>query len=510
LQLRGGMNHSVLEPAGAIRLGAGSSADRTSLPVAAGDLVAGKYLVGDIIAYGGMGVVVSATHQELRTQVAMKIVRGDLASDEALVARLLNEARAAASLKSEHVARVIDCGKLDTGAPYLVMEHLEGMDLRSVLEERGPLPIQETVDFVLQVCEGVAEAHAAGIIHRDIKPENLFMTRSVCGRPVIKILDFGISKRITEKLGASKLTSPGMSIGSPWYMSPEQTRASSNVDERTDIWSLGVVLYELLTGKRPFEGETVAVVAAQVLTHEPPNPCALRPAIPASLGAVILRCLDKNADGRFQGIGALAAALRPHAGALAPRVPSNPDLEPISVRSEPPRVNPFAQTERGGTPSSECLQGVVATRCSERFTASKIPGVRSRRPLALSMAAALIVAGVCATASQRGYELADLPVNRATLSSTWDSLALGAVDLWNDLGSVTVGRPPPPPPKVPAARPEPVAELPPEALGAPVTRTEKDRKPGAARVEQVRAAVPLTSLRVPQAAGVHSGAMSYE
>jgi serine/threonine protein kinase len=502
-----GMNHSVFQPACAVRLGDGSAAERTSLPVIAGDVVAGKYLVGDVIAYGGMGVVVSATHQELRTQVAMKIVRGELASDEALVARLLNEARAAASLKSEHVARVIDCGKLDSGAPFLVMEHLEGMDLRSLLEERGPLPIEEAVDFVLQVCEGLAEAHAAGIIHRDLKPENLFLTRSVCGRPVIKILDFGISKRITETLGPRKLTSPGMSIGSPWYMSPEQTRASNKVDERSDIWSLGVVLYELCTGRRPFEGETVAVVSAQVLTHEPLNPCMLRLSMPASLGAAIMRCLDKNADGRLQGVGALAAALRPHGGAHAPRMASHPDLQPVSARSESRRVDPFAQTERGSSPSSACLQGVVASRCSPRLTTTgSIPGVRSRRPFAISMAAAVVAASLCATVSHRGYEFTDLPLTRATLSSTLDSLSLGAMDLWNDLGSAAIGRTPPLPPKVPAARPAAVVELPPEALAVP----GRERKANAARVERVRVAAPLTTFGAPQTQGAHSGAMSYE
>ena len=503
------MNHSVFQPASAVRIAPWASADRTSLPVAAGDLVAGKYLVGDVIAYGGMGVVVSATHQELRTQVAMKIVRGDLASDDALVARLLNEARAAASLKSEHVARVIDCGRLDCGAPFLVMEHLEGMDLRGLLEERGPLPIEETVDFVLQVCEGLAEAHAAGIVHRDIKPENLFLTKSVCGRPVIKILDFGISKRITETLGPRKLTSPGMSIGSPWYMSPEQTRASSKVDERTDIWSLGVVLYELLIGKRPFEGETVAVVSAQVLTHDPPNPCALRLAIPASLGAIILRCLDKNAEGRFEGVASLAAALRAHAGADAPA--SRLEIEPVSVRSEASRVDPFAQTSRGSVPSSECLQGVVATRCTDRLTTSSIPGVRSRRPLATFVAAALLAAGICATASQRGYELRDLPLDRAAVARAYDSMTLGALDLWHDLTGIGEGRIPPLPPSLPAAQPAPLAELPPEPLTAPAKRAERERKPPAARVDRVRVAAPV-SLRTPQpvAAEAHSGVISYE
>jgi serine/threonine protein kinase len=503
------MNYSVFQPSGGVRLAFESSTGRTSLPVIAGDRVGGKYLVGDVIAYGGMGVVVSAMHEELRTQVALKIVRSELASDEAQVARFLNEARAAASLKSEHVARVIDCGKLDSGAPFLVMEHLEGMDLRVMLEEKGPLPVEQAVDFMLQVCEGLAEAHAEGIVHRDIKPENLFLTKSVCGRPVIKILDFGISKRITETLGPRKLTMPGMSIGSPWYMSPEQTRASSTVDERTDLWSLGVVLYELLTGKRPFEGETVAVVSAQVLTHEPPNPCALRLSIPASLGAVVLRCLNKAPEDRFQSIGALAAALRPHAGAHASRLQPDPDLEPVSAKVDSRRADAFADTVRGSTPSSECLQGMVATRCCDRLTTSSIPGVRSRRPLALSIGAALLVAGICATASQHGYGLGNVSMDRASVSSTWDSMSVGAVDLWNDLTGAR--RTPPLPPSIPAARPAAVAELPPEAFTAPIRRAEQRHVPNAARAYQLRAPSQLTALPKPQkTASVHSGVISYE
>jgi eukaryotic-like serine/threonine-protein kinase len=479
LALAAVMHDASFESFRGLRMTPGSSVDRPSLPVSPGDVVAGKYLVGDVIAYGGMGVVVAATHQELRADVALKIVRSELATDEALVARFLNEARAAASLKSEHVARVIDCGKLESGAPFLVMEHLDGMDLRARLERGGALPIEEVVDYVLQVCEGLADAHAAGIVHRDIKPENLFVTTSVCGRPIVKILDFGISKRITHSLNRRSLTIPGMSIGSPWYMSPEQTRASVKVDERTDLWSLGVVLFELLTGARPFEGETIAVVSAQVLTHDPVNPCALRPEIPATLGAAILRCLDRDPEGRFQNVGALANALQPHAGANAPR----------AIASGHPFA--FASAEvlddvasRDTAPSSGCLGGVVNTRA--RLSTSKIPGVRSRRPFLFAAGTFALAGALLATFRHQGYTFEDIALDRSSVSGAWASVESGAADTVNLLSGAGAEAPPPPLPAVaPAMQPPPAVELPSE-LGVPPPATPPSAKPEPVRVAPSR------------------------
>jgi serine/threonine-protein kinase len=219
------------------------------------------------------------------------------------------------------VTKVLDVGTLETGTPYLVMEHLEGRDLGSLLAHSGPLPMADAVEYVLQTCEAVGEAHAAGIIHRDIKPTNLFLTLNPNGSPCIKVLDFGISKINDAEL---KLTKDTEALGSPLYMSPEQMDASRNVDARSDIWALGVTLYELLSGMTPFHAEGVVQVCTRVFQGEPTPLSAFRPDLPAALGAVILRCFEKNRDQRWPNVAELAGALAPfastHAGAYVERV----------------------------------------------------------------------------------------------------------------------------------------------------------------------------------------------
>src|SRR5580692_1093404 len=219
-----------------------------SAPVSEGDLLAGKYRVERVLGAGGMGIVVAARHEQLDQMVAIKFVRDEALDNEEAVQRFLREARAAVKLKSEHVARVLDVGKLDSGAPYMVMEYLEGNDLGHILTEQGPMEAAAATDWILQACEAVAEAHAAGIVHRDLKPENLFLTNTVGGTQKIKVLDFGVSKSMGGASGElSNLTRTRAMLGSPLYMAPEQMRSSRDVDARADIWALGVVLFQLLT-----------------------------------------------------------------------------------------------------------------------------------------------------------------------------------------------------------------------------------------------------------------------
>ena len=231
-----------------------------------GDVLAGKYRVERVLGSGGMGVVVAAMHLTLQERVALKFLLPEGAKKEETVTRFLREARAAAKIKSEHVARVSDVGTLESGAPYLVMEYLDGSDLSALLRRDGPLPPRDAVEYVLQACEALAEAHAVGIVHRDLKPANLFLARHAGGAPRIKVLDFGISK-LTARDPSMPPDDPSMTrtrawLGSPLYMSPEQMRSARDVDTRTDIWALGVILYELLSGKPPFDGETFPELCA--------------------------------------------------------------------------------------------------------------------------------------------------------------------------------------------------------------------------------------------------------
>ena len=257
-----------------------------------------------------MGVVVAAQHLQLGKRVAVKFLLPQVCANAEAVGRFLREARAAVQLESEHVARVIDVGTLETGAPYMVMEYLVGADLGQVLQTRGPLPIEEVVDYVLQACEAIAEAHALGIVHRDLKPANLFLTQRKDGSALVKVLDFGISKATGDEAAIQpSLTATSAVMGSPQYMSPEQMRSSKNVDSRTDIWSLGMILYELLAGRPAYEADTLPGLCAMIATDPPPPLRKVRPDVPAALEAVVMRCLAKDPEQRMHDVGELATAL---------------------------------------------------------------------------------------------------------------------------------------------------------------------------------------------------------
>ena len=287
-----------------------SGAIRT--PVQIGEVLAGKYRVERILGAGGMGVVVAATHVDLHELRAIKFLLLDASGKPAMVERFLREARASVRLKSEHVARVHDTGRLESGAPYMVMEYLAGLDLRALLDRSGPPPVVDAVTYVLQAIEGVAEAHAAGIVHRDLKPANLFLTTGADGSPCVKVLDFGISK-LTGPAGVEGLamTKTTAALGTPYYMSPEQMKSSRDVDTRTDIWAFGVILFEMLTGAVPFQGESITELCARVLQEQPPPPSAYRAGLPPALDAIVLRCLEKDAMRRYANVAELAAALLP-------------------------------------------------------------------------------------------------------------------------------------------------------------------------------------------------------
>jgi serine/threonine-protein kinase len=294
-----------------------SANEKARSPVAPGELVVGKYRVDRVIGAGGMGIVVAATHVELEQKVALKFLHAHILDGDSGVERFSREARAAVRLKSEHVARVYDVGVLPDGAPFSVMELLDGVDVANYAAAKRPLTVEEAVEIVLQTCDAIVEAHAAGIVHRDLKPQNLFVTHKANGAPLIKVLDFGVSKWTMAGEDMS-LTDSSVVVGSPLYMAPEQMRAARNAEPRSDIWALGVILYELLAGKVPFDGATVTELCLKVVTDPPVPLLELRSEIPAPLAAIVARCLEKEPAKRFENVALLAQALEPFAASVRP------------------------------------------------------------------------------------------------------------------------------------------------------------------------------------------------
>jgi len=301
-----------------------------------GQLVADKYRVERVLGQGGMGVVVAALHVQLGHRVAIKFLLPASVAYGPTMARFEREARAAVALQSDHVSRVFDVGTLEDGSPYIVMELLSGKDLAEECHARGLLPAHEAVRYLLQACDAIAEAHGLGIIHRDIKPSNLFLAQRPKRAPVIKVLDFGISK-VSEAVDGAQLhalTGTTDVVGSPIYMSPEQLRGAKNVDARSDIWSLGVTLFELVSGAPPFTGGTLAELSANILTEPAPDVRTQSANNPVSegLAAVVARCLQKDPEARYASVDALMRALEPYAGD-APSRPSTPS--PLATTPPP-------------------------------------------------------------------------------------------------------------------------------------------------------------------------------
>ena len=309
-------------------------------PLEPGASIAERYRVFRKIGEGGMGVLYACLDTVLSREVAVKLMQRSLASEPLLAERLMREARLAAQLR-RHVAQVFDCGVLATGEPYIVMELLSGRDLYAVLRDSGPLSPHELSAAMLQVCDGLSEAHEKGIVHRDLKPENLFCAIEPDGSTVIKIVDFGVSKQVTGRRMRSQ-TNPTESVGSPQYMSPEQITTPSEIDARTDVWSLGVVMFELLTGALPFNGPGPAQVCASVLTDAVPALSDYRNDVPPALEFIVLRCLEKDRERRFPNVLELSAALGAletgalPSGRLASVAPAAPKEE-IEDDSERPR-----------------------------------------------------------------------------------------------------------------------------------------------------------------------------
>jgi serine/threonine-protein kinase len=273
-----------------------------------GDIVLDKYEITGVLGKGGMGLVLAARHREHRELVALKVLLPALRDKPELCARFAREARAGIRIKSPHVARVYDVDTVD-GVPFMVMEHLTGQDLAAVIHKRGPLPVEEAADLLLQACEPVNEAHALGIVHRDLKPGNLFLTTAADGLPFIKVLDFGISKTTVDD--DVSVTASHAVLGSPLYMSPEQLASSRSVDARSDVWSLGVMLYEMLAGKAPFSGDSFPMICAAILGGSYPRLSEARPEVPPELERLVSEALVTDREDRLPTVEAFAVGLAP-------------------------------------------------------------------------------------------------------------------------------------------------------------------------------------------------------
>lgn len=335
---------------------------------APGQVIGGRYRVEGLVGSGGMGVVITAIQQDLGRRVAIKLLPPRAAGKRSAVERFVREARAASAIQNEHVVQIFDVGRLDNGTPYIVMEHLVGATLARLIGRSGPLPLERALSYLLQACVGVAASHARGVIHRDIKPDNIMVLERPGQRGFVKVLDFGISKTEieTELRDSESLTGSMDVLGTPTYMAPEQIRSSKTVDARADIWALGVVLYEILTGRPPFVAANLPALSAGIVRDAPDSPTQLRPDLPLGLERVILQCLSKKPEDRPADLLVLAEQLAAFApsgaagwvanirGLLAPESvrPAADSLVPLPSSLPPPAnvpnfVAPDAKARQG-------------------------------------------------------------------------------------------------------------------------------------------------------------------
>src|SRR6478735_2943040 len=381
------------------------------LPVAVGQVVAQKYRVDRFIGQGGMGVVVAGFHLELDQPVAIKFLRAESGLQSEGAERFRREARAAAKIHSEHVARVFDIGLLDERVPYMVMELLHGNELEIEMERRGALPVGEAVGYLLQAIDAVAEAHSAGIVHRDLKPTNLFLAQRADGSRIVKVLDFGISKSLgSGRQREVALTRTAAFVGSPLYMSPEQMRSARDVDARADVWALGAILYVMITGELPHPGNSLPEVCLAVMNTVPRPLKDFLPDVPEALEAILMKCLAKEAEQRYSSVAELAEQLLPFApewhlvveratrllgGAVVGSYP------PSFVRSSHTPVVSSVPPQRMSAPHMNDQTSPSATEASWSKTGRK-GGQKRRAPLIIAALLGLFAAGAALILVARG------------------------------------------------------------------------------------------------------------
>jgi eukaryotic-like serine/threonine-protein kinase len=410
---------------------------RSLAPVRPGEIVAGKYVVGRLLGLGGMGAVFEASDSGLERRVALKVLLPRLASSPIAAQRFVREARAATRITSEHVVKLLEIESLPDGTPVLVMEYLEGKDLRALLREGGPLEPRQAVDYLLQALQAVAEGHVRAIVHRDLKPSNLFLSERADGTPLIKVLDFGIAKTIES--GRSDdfalTSSEDVQLGSPTYMPPEQFRNPRSVDARADIWALGVTLYELISGRVPFQGLSYPELVSQVLSGKPDSlkSTLAGVSLPEGLAEVVGKCLEKDRELRYLNAVELAIALAPF-GSDDARL----SLTRVSGLSRQRTPSPALPSW-----SSEAYEATLPVAVDPDFTrphtntssgARKLPMSAPRKLpwLALFVAGAVIISGWMSWRQRHTDDPKPRTASRAlprTLSSSLSSLQAAPVPL---------------------------------------------------------------------------------
>jgi serine/threonine-protein kinase len=467
------------------------------IPKVGEEILGGKYVIEQLMGIGGMGVVCAAMHKQLKQRVAIKFLAAQMRSPD-LVDRFIREGQAAVRIKSEHIAPVLDVGVLEgSGCPYLMMEHLSGADLSDYLLEHRSLSVEYAVDFVLQTLDALAVAHSAGIVHRDLKPSNLFVTSRSDGSPLIKVLDFGISKIIERGPSPSvTLTRPGMMLGSPRYMSPEQLRNASSVDHRADIWAMGVVLHELLAGSPPYDADTFTALCAMIVSDEPTPLRSVKPDAPVLLEQIIQKCLQKKPDERWQNVAELADALAPLAPEesriIATRVKkilghkpgktpvSSPNVSTKLSAGSTPKPNqrtlPLAQAN-SGTPPPSSQDIPRSSTPSPMATTGEDP--RMSGPPTDPGAGALAIS----TASGNAAPKSNAKVFAVIAGVAIALIALGGVAMKSRSAALASTPPPPASTTVAAPAPSPSPDTPEPAVALPV--------PAASSTEPAAAPTPV-------------------
>lgn len=457
--------------------------------VVEGQLLAGKYRVERVLGQGGMGVVVAAHHIALDKVVAIKFLLPEALDNEDALARFEREARAAVKIQSEHVARVTDVGRLENNAPYMVMELLRGRDLATLLREQGPLPLSDVADYLLQAGEAIAEAHALGIVHRDLKPANLFLTQRADGSSCVKVLDFGISKLTLPGGVEQGITQTATLLGSPLYMSPEHLASARDVDMQTDIWSLGVICFELLTRRHPFQAQTLPQLCMAIQLGVPISVRSYCPELPLEVEAMVSRCLTKDLGKRYATIAEFASDLVK----FAPRH-SRVSAERIERIA---RSSGFSASSMALPPSSAggASDAPVAVNPTLAEFGRTKPGASSTRfRLGLGLVALLAVGSVGTYAVSRRA----LPKREAVLASAASGVAL-PIESARSVATAPSPASIPSPLVVPAAslelvpsaRPAPPARAP-ATVAKPVTAVKSAAAPSSSAAAEMLAS-PLAS-----------------